>query len=165
MKKQTITLPELKLIGISIRTNNETEINPLTGKILGCVQRYFHQALYEKIAHRKKPGTTLCVYTDYESDHTGDYTYFIGEEVDSFDGCPPDFAMKIIPAQSYVKFTNGPGPMPEVVREPWFKIWQMNDHDFGGKRRYLADFELYDERASDHQNIVLDIFIGFEPRK
>ena len=84
MKKQTIVLPEIKLIGISIRTNNESEINPDTGKISGLVQRYFHQALYEKIPHRKKPGTTLCVYTDYESDHTGDYTYFIGEEVESF---------------------------------------------------------------------------------
>ena len=40
-----------------------------------------------------------------------------------------------------------------------FKIWQMNDDELGGKIRYLADFELYDERASDpdHQNIVLDI--------
>lgn len=58
MKKQSIALPEIKLIGISIRTNNATEIDPLTGKIFGCVQRYFHQALNEKIPHRKKPGTT-----------------------------------------------------------------------------------------------------------
>lgn len=165
MKKQNIALPEIKLIGISIRTNNATEIDPLTGKIFACVQRYFHQALYEKIPHRKKPGTTLCVYTDYESDHTGDYTYFIGEEVESLEDCPPDFATHTIPAQSYVKFTNGPAPMPEVVREPWFKIWQMTDDDLGGKRNYLADFELYDERASDHQNIVLDIFIGIEPKR
>jgi len=165
MKKQSIALPEIKLIGISIRTNNATEIDSLTSKIFGCVQRYFHQALYEKIPHRKKPGTTLCVYTDYESDHTGDYTYFIGEEVDSFEGCPPDFVTHTIPTQEYVKFTNGPAPMPEVVREPWFKIWQMTEDELGGKRRYLADFELYDERASDHQNIVLDIFIGIEPKK
>lgn len=163
MKKQTITLPEIKLIGISIRTNNQTEINPETGKIFALVQRYFHQALYEKIPHRKKPGTTLCMYTDYESDHTGDYTYFIGEEVTSFDGCPADFSMHTIPAQHYTKFTNGPAPMPEVIREPWIKIWQMSEKELGGKRSYIADFELYDERASDHQNIVLDIFIGIEP--
>lgn len=25
--------------------------------------------------------------------------------------------------------------------------------------------DLYDERASDHQNIILDIFIGIEPKK
>ncbi len=54
--------------------------------------------------------------------------------------------------------------MPQVVREAWFKIWQMHENDFGGKRRYLADFEVYDERASDHQNVVLDIFIGIDAR-
>lgn len=162
MEKQKVTLPEIKLIGISVRTNNEIEINPLSGRIFGCIQRYFHQKLFENIPHRKKPGTTLCVYTDYESDHTGDYTYLIGEEVDSFEGCPSDLTTHTIPQQDYVKFTNGPGPMPEVVREPWFKIWQMNEQDFGGKRRYAADFEVYDERASDHQNIVLDILIGIE---
>lgn len=165
MKKQKLRLPEIKLIGITVRTNNEAEINPLTGKIFGCIQRYFHQALAEKIPHRKKSGTTFCVYTDYESDHTGDYTYFIGEEVDLFDDCPSNFVSHTIPKQDYVKFTNGPAPMPKVVREPWFKIWQMNEEDLGGKRLYKADFEIYDERASDHQNIILDIFIGIEPRK
>jgi len=55
--------------------------------------------------------------------------------------------------------------MPEVVREPWFKIWQMSEEDLGGKRLYKSDFEIYDERASDHQNIVLDIFIGIEQKK
>lgn len=165
MKQQNITLPAIKLIGISIRTNNQTEIDPLAGKIFGCIQRYFHQALFEKIPHRKKPGTTLCVYTDYESDQTGDYTYFIGEEVDSFEGCPAEFATHTIPAQNYVKFTNGPAPMPEVVRKPWFEIWHMNEDQLGGTRLYKADFEVYDERAADHQNIVLDIFIGIDPKK
>lgn len=165
MKKQKVTLPEIKLIGICIRTNNKAEIDPNTGKIFGCVQRYFHQAIHEKIPHRKKPGTTLCVYTDYESDHNGDYTYFIGEEVDSFEGCPADLITHIIPEQHYTKFTNGPAPMPEVVREPWIKIWQMRDEELGGKRQYIADFEVYDERAADHENIILDIFIGIEPGK
>jgi predicted transcriptional regulator YdeE len=164
MKKQKIRLPEIKLVGISVRTNNKTEIDPMAGKIFGCIQRYFHQELAKKITHRKKPGTTLCVYTDYESDHSGDYTYIIGEEVDSFESCPSDFVTHVIPAQDYIKFTNGPAPMPEVVREPWFKIWQMSDEDLGGKRLYKADFEVYDERASDHQNIVLDILIGIDPK-
>jgi len=165
MKKQKLRLPEIKLVGISVRTNNEAEINPLAGKIFGCVQRYFHQALCEKIPHRKKPGTTLCVYTDYENGHAADFTYFIGEEVDSFGDYPSDFVTHTIPAQDYVKFTNGPASMPEVVREPWLKICKMNEEDLGGKRLYVADFEVYDERASDHQNIVLDILIGIEPRQ
>lgn len=163
MQKNTVSLPEIKLIGICVRTNNSNEINPDTGKILPCVQRYFYQSLHDKIPNRKKPGTTLCVYTNYESDHTGDYTYFIGEEVESFAGSLPELEQLTIPAQTYAKFTNGPAPMPDVVREPWFKIWQMGEKELGGKRRYLSDFELYDERASDHQNTVLDIYIGIQP--
>lgn len=32
----------------------------------------------------------------------------------------------------------------------------------GGERSYIADFEVYDERASDHLNVVLDIYIGIK---
>jgi predicted transcriptional regulator YdeE len=53
--------------------------------------------------------------------------------------------------------------MPDVVKKPWTQIWAMSPHDLGGKRAFLADFEIYDERANDHQNIVLDIYIGILP--
>jgi len=39
-------------------------------------------------------------------------------------------------------------------------LWKMNENDFGGKRKYLADFEVYDKRASDPSNAVVDIYIG-----
>lgn len=106
----------------------------------------------------------LALYTEYESDHHGDYTYYVGEEVSSFSSAPaaPGLEMLIIPSQKYVRFTNGPGAMPDVVRKPWQEIWQMSPKDFGGERRYLADFEVYDERASDHQKIILDIYIGIQ---
>ncbi len=160
MKKTTIQLPEMKLVGITARTNNVAEMNWETGKIFPCVQQYFHQSAAHSILHRKKPNTTLCVYTEYESDHTGDYTYFIGEEVDTFEGQPSDMKQLTIPGQTYTKFTNGPVAMPEVVREPWIKIWQMTPEELGGVREYIADFEVYDERAADHANVVLDVYIG-----
>lgn len=160
MKKTTQKLDEKKLVGITVRTNYRMEINPLEGKIFPCIRQYFHQGIAQKIPHRTHPGTTYCVYTEYESDHTGDYTYFIGEEVSRVDDLPSDLKALTIPSQQYVKFTNGPGAMPEVVREPWFKIWEMTPKELGGNRSYLADFEIYDERATDHQNIILDIFIG-----
>jgi len=36
----------------------------------------------------------------------------------------------------------------------------MTAEDFGGKRAYQADFEVYDQRAQDPKNTSLDIFIG-----
>jgi predicted transcriptional regulator YdeE len=65
-----------------------------------------------------------------------------------------------LPAQKYAKFTNMPGAMPDVCIDMWKNIWQMDAEELGGKRGYLADFEIYDERAADHKNAVLDIYIG-----
>jgi pimeloyl-ACP methyl ester carboxylesterase/predicted transcriptional regulator YdeE len=162
MKKSQTYQDEKKIIGIKTRTNNQLEINSLEGKIFPLVKQYFHQNVVSRIPNRVQPGTTFCIYTDYESDHQGDYTYFIGEEVTSFDGTPTDLETLIIPGQKYTKFTNGPGSMPDVIRKPWQQIWQMTPAELGGTRSYITDFEVYDERAADHQNIILDLYIGIE---
>ncbi len=162
MKKIQVYQAEKKIVGIKTRTNNQLEINSLEGKIFPIVKKYFHQNIAATIPHRIHPGTTFCIYTDYESDHQGDYTYFIGEEVASFEGIPKDLETLVIPPQKYVKFTNGPAPMPDVVRKPWEEIWQMTPTELGGVRSYTSDFEIYDERSRDHQNIILDIYIGIQ---
>ncbi len=162
MKKIFIDHTETKLIGVTVRTNNQNEIAPMTGKIFGCIRRYFHEKLAECIPHRLKPGTTYCAYTAYASDHRGDYTYFIGEQVSAVAKIPEGFESLLIPAQQYARFTNGPGKMPEVIREPWFAIWDMSAEQLGGERAYITDFEIYDERAADHEKIVLDIYIGLK---
>ena len=160
MQKIETSVSEIKLVGITARTNNKQEMDPATGKIGPVVQKYFHQQLAAQIPHRSTPGVTYCVYTEYESDYTGDYTYFIGEKVDSVEGVPADFKTLTIPAQTYAIFTAGPAPMPDVIRNAWMDIWKKSDADFGGKRAYVADFELYDERASNPNAAVIDIYIG-----
>jgi len=160
MQKLVLQRKEIKIVGIAVRTNNKAELDPKTAKIFPCVQRYFHQKIAELIPNRLHPGTTYCAYTAYESDHTGTYTYFIGEEASSLAAIPDGLEILLIPAQKYVRFTNGPGSMPDVIKKPWQQIWQMTPKELGGERRYDTDFEIYDERASDHQNIVLDIYIG-----
>lgn len=160
MKKESTSLPEIKLVGISVRTSYSQELEKMKGHIFPIVQKYFHQGIAEKIQNRKKPGTTFCAYTDYESDHTGAYTYFIGEEVSSFTEVPKGFEQLVIPKQQYAKFTTSPAPMPDVIVNAWKKVWEMPPKELGGQRSYHTDFEIYDERAADHQNIVLDLFIG-----
>lgn len=160
MKQTTQTLAPIQLVGITARTNNAAEMNPATGKIGPTLQRYFQNNLASKIKARKNPGTTFCVYTDYESDFNGDYTYFVGEAVSALDEVDPIFETRLIPSQSYIQFTNDPGPMPAVCIELWQKIWTMTEADLGGTRAYIADFEIYDERSHDPHNAVLDIYIG-----
>lgn len=175
MKKTLIESQEIKLIGLTARTSYQLEIDWTKGKIFPCVQKYFQGQIANQIPNRKHSGKTFCVYTDYESDYRGAYTYFIGEEVD-LSGNPEksekseksgnsgnhsnELSAIVIPPQKYIKFTTEPGSMPNVLRNAWESIWKMSDKDLGGKRNYLADFEVYDERASDHNNLVLDIYIG-----
>lgn len=164
MQKIITHMPEIHLVGITARTNNAHifESDPATNKIAATVQKYFYNSLSEKIANRKNPGTTFCAYVNYESDFNGDYTYFIGEEVTDFNQVAEGFEIFTIPAQSYAKFTNQPGPMPAVCVDMWKKIWDMQATDLGGPRSYIADFEIYDERSQDHQNVILDIYIGIQ---
>jgi predicted transcriptional regulator YdeE len=164
MQKTNAKLTELKLVGITTRTNN-TEIfaGELSNNKIGVtIQKYFHNRLAEKIKDRKNPGTTFCFYTNYESDMSGDYTYFIGEEVTSFESVDKELEMLTIPAQKYTKFTNQPGPMPSVCIDMWQNIWKLNASDLGGERAYIADFEVYDSRSSDYSRATLDIYIGIK---
>lgn len=162
MQQVLSKLEEMKLVGITTRTSNAQifEADPSSNKIALTVQKYFHQGLSEKIKGRKHPGTTLSIFANYESDFTGEYTYFIGEEVKSLQDIPEGFETLIIPAQTYIKFTSQPGPMPDVCIAMWQKIWKMSPSDLGGTRAYIADFEVYDERSHDPQNTILDIYIG-----
>lgn len=160
MKKTPVNKQEIKLIGLSARTNNKNEMNPQTSRIGELAGRYWSQGVAAQIPNRQNPGVTLSVYTEYDSDEHGDYTYFIGEEVTSFENIPSGFQKLIIPSAKYQKFTTPAGKMPEVVINAWQQLWKMSAADFEGKRAYQADFELYDQRASDPENTIVDVYVG-----
>lgn len=163
MQREIIKKPEILLVGISIRTSYQEEKDHKNSNIAPCVQKYFQEALFEGISNRKKPGTTFCAYTDYETNYTGAYTYFIGEEVCSLDkDLPKGLRELIIPSQKYVKFTTPRGLMPDVVVNAWKDIWEMSSEELSGNRSYISDFEIYDQRACDPKNTILDIYIGID---
>lgn len=163
MQKQKIHLPELILVGLITRTNNKNEMNPEISKIGALVSLYWRNQIANSIQYRANPEVTYAVYTDYDSDEHGDYTYFIGETVDSLQNQDLEKLKTItVPASGYQKFTTASGKMPDVVISAWQKIWAMQENDFGGKRKYIADFEVYDKRAVDSNNAVIDIYIGVE---
>ncbi|MCX6958656.1 MAG: effector binding domain-containing protein [Verrucomicrobiae bacterium] len=137
MQKTETSLSELKLIGLTCRTSLNHEINPSSAKIPGMLQKYFGSQSPEKIPNRSTPGTTYCAYTNYESDYTGEYDYFVGEVVNSVENIPVGFSQLTIPEQRYVKITAGPGKMPEICIQAWQeKVWAMETLPaaLGGKR-------------------------------
>jgi predicted transcriptional regulator YdeE len=163
MKRKLEQLPQIMLVGLTARTNNKDEMNPDTSKIGPLAESFWSNQEGSEIKHRASPGVTYSVYTDYVTDENGEYTYFIGEAVSSFDDQDlAHFNALVIPGSQYMKFTTEPGAMPNVVVQAWQDIWQMTDSMFEGKRKYIADFEVYDQRAADPSNTVIDIYIGTE---
>lgn len=72
-------------MGLTTITNNKNEINPATSKIGYLAGLYWRNQIVSGLQHRTSPGITDAVYTDYESNEHGDYSYFIGEAVSSLE--------------------------------------------------------------------------------
>lgn len=152
----------MKIVGFEIRTSNAKEFDDAVAKIGAMVQRYHQDQLATQISKRANPGVTFCIYTDYESDHHGDYIFMIGEEVKDFENLPDGARALTLPSAKYQKFTTEIGKMPEVLISAWQRIWQMPEKELGGKRAYTIDFEVHDERVHDQNHASIDIYIALK---
>jgi predicted transcriptional regulator YdeE len=146
------------VVGISARTNNAREATA-DGVIGKQWTRFMQEGLLAKIPN-KADHSIVAVYADYASDRNGDYTFVLGAKVSSSANLPEGMAAKEIPAGRYAVFTSDSGPGPKVVPELWMKINSLPKSATGGDRLYRADFEIYDERAADPQNLQVDVYVG-----
>lgn len=146
------------VIGISVRTNNAREMTA-DGLIGKQWSRLFKDEILKKIPD-KSDWNIIAVYTDYASDHNGDYTFVLGAKVKAGVEAPAGMtAVKILPGK-YAVFTSSTGPAPKVVPETWQRINTLPKSAVGGDRLYKTDFEVYDQRAADPQNSQVDVYIG-----
>jgi predicted transcriptional regulator YdeE len=155
---KTVEQPGFTVIGVAARTSNAKEMTAdgIIGKQWG---RFYQDGLLAKIPN-KADQLIVAVYTDYASDKNGEYTFVLGAKVTSDAEVPAGMVAKKIPSGKYAVFTTEKGPGPKVVPEAWMKINSLPKSAVGGDRVYRADFEVYDERASDPQNLQADIYIG-----
>jgi predicted transcriptional regulator YdeE len=150
MQKEMLYIDEMKLVGLKTNTCNQDEADPKKAKIGDLIMnQYYGKGLPDKINSKKNPGKTFGIYTNYESDHTGQYTYFVGEEVEYISDNTSDLVSQIIQCGTYVKFTTSHGEMPQVLIDAWQQIWQMDESDLGGKRNYKTDFEIYNQNSAE----------------
>ena len=138
-----------KIVGISIRTNNQKAANDL-GKLWS---KFIGENTTKKIPN-KVSGDIYSIYTDYESDHNGDYTNIIGYQVSSLENIAVGLVSKEIPTSEYQKFT-AKGKFPNCVQATWGEIWNSEID-----RRYTADFEVYSGKSLNITNADVDIFIS-----
>lgn len=155
-----IQLPGFSVIGISARTTNASEMSG-KGVIGQAWGRFIEEDLLSKIPN-KVDSNVLAVYTDYQSDANGAYTFVLGAKVSSVDDVPPGMVVKKVSAARYAVFTSEKGPVAKVVPKTWNRIWTLPKSAPGGSRAYQADFELYDQRAADPQNSQVDVYVGIK---
>jgi predicted transcriptional regulator YdeE len=155
--RQLVIIPEKKVVGFNTRTSNEIEMaaGP-KGNIATLWQQFFKQNLKDTLAN-KLSDHVYAIYTQYESDHTGQYSLIIGHEVIDFTNAPDGTLPIIVAPGNFLKFT-APDNSPASVLALWQHIWNFfaNFKDF--KRTYAADFELYDFARSKQ----LEIYIAVE---
>lgn len=133
-------LNPFKFIGISVRSSNTTgkaaeELGALWG-------RFFEEQIGGKIAG-KITEDIYSIYTDYESDYTGEYTCLIGYQVESLANVAEGLLTREFTGGQYRKF-EAKGKMPEAVVQTWQEIWA---NDAYLDRKYTADFEVYGAKS------------------
>ena len=150
-------LPGFQVIGIEARTTNAKEAIA-AGIIPQQWQKFFQEGIQTKIPD--KVGSNIyAVYSDYASDHNGEYTYLIGAMVKDGTAPPVGMVAKRVPAGQYAVLTTERGPLSQVVPRTWQKVFRL-EGDGKLKRAYQTDFEIYDQRAQDPQNGQVDIYVG-----
>jgi len=142
-----------KVIGISIRTTNaNNQSQQDLGKLWG---QFFAENIIEKIPN-KISSQILCIYTDYESDYTGEYTTIIGVPVSTLDEIPSELIGREFEAGNFLKFV-AKGKMPSAVVNTWIDIWKRDEEL---NRKYSYDFEVYGEKSQNGENSEVEIFIA-----
>jgi predicted transcriptional regulator YdeE len=152
-------IPGFLVIGIEARTDNAREATAD-----GIIPRQWQRFLQERIVERipgKAGANIYAIYSDYASDHRGEYTFVIGAMVKDGATAPAGMVAKRVPGGQYAVITSDKGPLQTVVPETWKKVRKLEQ---GGKltRAYQADFEIYDQRSQDPQNAQIDLYVGLK---
>lgn len=155
----TETQPGFSVVGLSVRTTNQNEAGG-NGFISPLWQRVMQQGSLESIPHRADNNITV-VYTNYASDHNGEYTYVLGVRVSSADKIPDGMVTVNVPAGKYAVVESDQGSLPEVMPKVWQRINTMPAAELGGQRAYKADFETYPE-GFDWQNAQIPVHLGLK---
>jgi predicted transcriptional regulator YdeE len=133
--RQTLAQP-IPIAGISTRTTNAAEVNPVTGKIASLWARFFSEGLFDSLPARLTDSPVYGVYSGYESDYSGAFDVTAGVATSKPDG------QLVLQAGEYLVFS-ATGSMPQTVLQTWGLVWQYFQSNPNVQRCYMTDFEAY----------------------
>jgi len=144
--------------GWQVRTNNADEASGKS-KIGPLWQRFMQQNLAAQIPNRVD-GALIVVYSNYASDEKGEYDYLIGARVRSVENLPNGVTWRKVEPGAYAVILTDKGQMPGVLRAAWARIWKLSPAELGGKRAFITDYEIYDDRSANPQSAQVEIRVG-----
>src|SRR5262249_33148464 len=150
MDPTILNKPGFLVIGIEVRTSNSDEMTD-EGKIGPQWQKFYAQNVLSKIPN-KRGDDVLAVYTKYESDGNGEYSFIIGSEGTSLADITEGLVGHEIAAAKYAVFPSDRGAIPGIIIDVWKKIWNYK----GAVRAYQSDFEVYGRNSTDPTNAQVD---------
>lgn len=158
MNPKAVQQDEFTVVGIAVRTSNAEQMTP--ARPIGKQwERLMGEGLLAAIPN-KADGKIVALYSEYANDEDGQYTYLLGARVKKAENLPAGMVAKNVPAGRYAVFTSERGPVEKVVVDLWRRVWATPKNELGGDRNYKADFEVYDERARNPADAVVDLFVG-----
>ena len=125
--------------GISVRTINSDEAQPLTAKLPSLWGLFYNQGLAGKFPNKLDDSSVYGVYSEYESDASGHYRTTAGVRVSK---ASADFDSIEIRGGQYLVFTAN-GAMPQIVVDTWVTIWSFFETSKDYRRCFTTDFEKY----------------------
>ena len=146
-------IPARTVVGISRRTSNADS----GADIMSCWQEFQQRNAAARIPHRSVPPVMYAVYSAYEKDWRGVYTYLLGCGVTRAASVPEGMEVRQIPAQTYAVFT-AKGRMPDEILAVWMEVWGSDL-----PRTYTYDFEVYDRRFARPSAREADVCIAIDP--
>ncbi len=149
---QTVKIDPFSIVGIAVRTTNEN--GQATKDIAQLWQQFLSDNILDKIPH-KVNNEIYSVYTDYEGDHTKPYTTIIGCKVENLTDTPKGMIGKSFDGGEYIKTSAKGDLMQGLIVDHWSTIFKMELN-----RNYVADFEIFGEKAQDPSNAEVDFYVG-----
>ena len=141
-----------KIIGLKIRTTNQD--GKSAAEIGALWDKFIAENIFVQIPN-KTSSEILSLYTNYEGDHTKPYDTIIGCKVSSLENIPEGMAGAEFDGGNYKEFTVKGNLNDGIIYEKWQEIFKTPMD-----RTYVADFDVFGEKAQDPTNAEVTILVG-----
>jgi predicted transcriptional regulator YdeE len=158
IKMAKLHVDSFNVVGISARTSNAQEISG-NGEIAQLWNRFRDENVLVRIVNRAD-ARVVAVYSDYESDKNGRYTYTLGAKVTSTKDIAPGMVVQKIDAGNYAMLTSQGQAVSQMVVGLWKRVWSLEDaHEL--RRTYKTDFDVYYEGSAKDPLIAhVNVYVG-----